>query len=234
MDTVAPPPSTPRRSGRSSRHAILPLGLGLAATLLTATGLSGLGDAPNPKASAAEIGAYFVDRRDDVLIAAPFAYLGAIALVLFAAHVAGRLRRKGQSGAATSVVVGGGMCATYLVGLHIALTTVAYEVAATSPETAKALFVGTILAVPVLGVGVVALLGGLAWGDRDAQLVPRWLVAMSAAGAAAAVLSVVSFAERGLFSPDVQQQISGNAVLLWPAVTGCALAWRARRRSAAE
>jgi hypothetical protein len=228
MDTVASRPSTPRRS-RSHRQAIVPLGLGVAATLLTATGLSGLGDAPNPKASAADVAAYFVDRRDAVLAAAPFAYLGAIALVLFVAHVGGRLRQAGRSGAATLVTVGGAMCATYFTGINIVLTTIAYEVAATSPDTAKALFVGTILAVPLLGAGVVALLGGLAWGDWDTQLVPRWLVLLSAGGAAAAVLSLVSFAERGVFSPDVQQQISGNAVLLWPALTGGALAWRARR-----
>lgn len=230
MTTVEPTSEAPRQRGRVVRPAFLPVALGVAATLLTATGLSGLGDAPNPKASASEIGAYFVDRRGAVLTAAPFGYLGAIALVLFSVHVAGRLRRFGQAGAATSVVVGAGICASYLAGLHIALTTIAYDVAATSPDAAKAVFVGTILAVPVLGVGVAVLLGGLAWGDRDARLVPRWLVLSCAAGAAASALGLVSFAERGVFSPDVQQQISGNAVLLWPALTGGAITWRATRR----
>lgn len=121
------------------------------------------------------------------------------------------------------------MCAAYFAGIHVVLTTVAYEVAATSAGTAKALFVGTILAVPLLGVGVTALLGGLAWGDRRATLVPRWLVLVSAAGAAMGFSALVSFGQSGLFSPDVQQQVSGNVVLLWPVLTGGALAWRSKR-----
>ncbi len=60
---------------------------------LTGTGLSGLGDAPHLTASAADISLHFVERRDDVLIAAPFGYLGAIAVVPFTVHLARRLRR---------------------------------------------------------------------------------------------------------------------------------------------
>jgi hypothetical protein len=163
------------------------------------------------------------------LIAAPFAYLGAIALVLFAAHLARRLRQAGSSGPATAVVVGGWMCAVYFAGLHLVLTTLVYEPTATAADTTKTLFVGTILAAPVLGTGVAALLGGLAWGDRTGQLVPRWLLVASAVGAAAGLLSLVSFRQSGLFSPDVQQQISGNIILLWPLLIGGSLAWRARR-----
>ena len=210
-------------------RSLLPLGLGVSTTILTSIGLSGLGDAPNPRATAAEIGRYFAERRDEELLAAPFAYLGAIALCLFATHVAGRLRRAGQAGAATSVAVGGWMCAVYFAGLHLVLTTLVYEPAATAPDTTKTLFVATILAAPVLGTGVAALLGGLAWGGRSGQLVPRWLVVASAAGSAAGLLSLVSFRQRGLFSPDVQQQMSGNIVLLWPLLVGGSLAWRSRR-----
>ncbi|MEO5839562.1 MAG: hypothetical protein ABIQ73_01520 [Acidimicrobiales bacterium] len=80
----------------------------------------------------------------------------------------------------------------------------------------------------VLGAGVAALLGGLAWGDRKARVAPRWITVASAAAAVAGLLSLVSFAERGFWSPDVQQQISGNVMLLWPLLTGAALAWRSR------
>jgi hypothetical protein len=210
--------------------AFLALGLGLATTILTAIGLSGLGDAPNPREPAAEIGLYFAERHDEELLAAPFAYGGAIALVLFALAVAARLRREGESAAATAVTIGGWLCAVYFAGLHVVLTTLVYEPTAPSAETTKTLFVGTILAAPVLGTGVAAVLGGFAWGDRKASVAPRWLMIASVAGAAAGLLSVVSFAQRGLWSPDVQQQISGNVILLWPMLTGAALAWRSRAR----
>lgn len=223
---VEAPPVDPRAASLSRR--VLPLAVGFAVTILTAVGLSGLGDAPHPTASTEEISRYFLERRDDVLMAAPFGYLGAISLVLFSTYLGHRLRRIDQTSAATSVVVGGSMCGTYFAGLHLTLTTIAYEVAEASPATAKALFVGTIMAVPVLGVGVAAMLGGLAAGDRDAKLVPRWLRWLSAAGAVAGMLSLVSFAEEGFFSPDVQQQIAGNPVLLWPLAIGAAMTWRSR------
>ena len=212
------------------RATTLPLVLGVVATVLTATGVSGIGDAPDPKAPAADIAGYLQGVRDDVLAAAPFGYLGAIALVLLVLHLASRLRREGQAAAAVAVTVGGSLCAAYLAGVQVVYTTLVYEVAATSPDTTKALFVGTILAAPLLGAGLTALLGGLAWGDRSARLVPRWLVVASAVGAVVASLALVSFGQRDLFSPDVQQQITGNIVVPLPLVLGAALAWRARRR----
>jgi hypothetical protein len=223
---VEPAPVDARATSPSRR--VIPLALGVAVTILTATGLSGLGDAPHPTASTEEISRYFIERRDDVLMAAPFGYLGAISLVLFSVQLSWHLRRIGRNSAAALVVVGGSLCGAYFAGLHLTLTTIAYEVADSSPDTAKALFVVTILAVPVLGVGVIAMLGGLAAGDRGAELVPRWLIWLSVAGAAAGMLSLVSFAEEGLFSPDVQQQIVGNLLLLWPLATGAALTWRSR------
>src|SRR5690606_39574438 len=69
----------------------------------------------------------------------------------------------------------------------------------------------------------------LAWGDRGCRLVPRWLIVASAAGAAAGLLALVSFRRNGLLSPDVQQQVSGNAALLWPLLTGGALRSEERR-----
>ncbi|MEO8695864.1 MAG: hypothetical protein ABI658_20255 [Acidimicrobiales bacterium] len=213
----------------SNRAKVLtPLALGFATTVLTAIGLAGLGDAPNPREPATEISRYFAERRDEELLAAPFAYLGAIALVVFAITIAARLRREGESGAATSVTVGGWLCAVYFTGLHVVLTTLVYEPTATSADTTKTLFVATILAAPLLGTGVAALLGGFAWGDRSARVAPRWLMVASAVGAVAGLLALVSFAERGFWSPDVQQQISGNVILLWPLITGAGLAWRAR------
>ena len=110
------------------------------------------------------------------------------------------------------------------------MTTLAYEVAGSSPEATKAVFVGIILAVPVLGAGLVALLGGLAVGALRTDLVARWLAVASVGGAVASSLALVSFGQRDLFSPDVQQQITGNILVPWPLLVGGALAWRSRRR----
>jgi hypothetical protein len=214
---------------RPSRRVTVPLVLGASATVLTAIGLSGVGDAPDPKAPATDISQHFLEQRDAVLAAAPFAHLGAIAVVLLAVHLARRVGAAGSPGAAVTVTAGGALVAAYLVGAQVVYTTLAYEAADTSADVSKALFVGTVLAAPILGAGVAALLGGLAWGDRRGEVVPRWLVVTSALGAAVASLALVSFAQRDLFSPDIAQQVSGNIIVLWPILAGGATAWRSRR-----
>lgn len=51
----------------------------------------------------------------------------------------------------------------------------------------------------------------------------------SAVGAAVAAVAIFSYADSDYFSPDVQQQFAGQALLLWGIVTGIALARRERR-----
>lgn len=209
-----------------------PLVAGAATALLLLVGLSGLADATSPQESAQETADLFVERRSDILLAAPFGWAGAAALVVFAVLVVRLLLTAGQHSAAIAVAIGAGITAAYHAGIQVVYTTLAYEIAAESPEATKALFVLTILGVPVLGAGVAAMLGGFAYGARAAGLVPAWMVALSALGAVVSCVALVSFAESDLFSPDVQQQIVGGIGTFWPLLAGAVLAWRGRRQLA--
>jgi hypothetical protein len=195
----------------------------LVALVLTAVGLSGVGDAPDPHAPAAAIAHWFVDRRDDVLLTAPFGYLGAIAVVLVAWLLATGLRDADQFVAARFVVAGGIVTAAYLFLTQILWTSIAYEVAETSPRDAKSLFVVTILAVPLLGVGLAMLLGGSALGALRGRTMPRWWCWITGLAAVVAAFAMIPLADSGFFSPDLQQQIAGNILLAWLLVSAATL-----------
>ena len=217
---------------RSTARYLVPA-LGVVATVFTAIGLSGLGDAPAPHEPAAAMAAHFQEVDDAILAAAPFGTLGAVALVALALALARRLHRGDETVAATMVAMGSFVAAGYFLFIHVVYTSLADSVAVSSADATKALFVSTILAVPVLGLGVATLLGGAAYGAWRTGLLPRWWSVFSAAGAVLAAVAIFSYADSDFFSPDVQQQTAGTAVILWGIVTGTALAIRERRQPSA-
>lgn len=210
--------------GRLQRWT-LPL-TGSAASLLTAAGLTGVGDAPHPTQSDALIAGHFRDVRGAVLATAPLGQLGAVAAAGFLVALARHLRHPAATMASTAVVAGGVISCAYLLLLHVVFASLAYEVAASSPAAAKALFVTTILAVPAFGLGVCIGLAGAAVGGVTTGLLPTWWTVLSTAGASLAAVATISYDETGYFSPDVQQQVVGNVLLIWLVVTSVALARR--------
>ena len=216
---------------RRRPRAALPL-TGIAAFLLTIAGLAGVGDAPHPNQSATAIAAHFQQVSDAVLTSAPLGQLGAVALTGFVLGLARRLHLAGATTAAGLTAAGGLIAACYLLMLHVVYASVAYEVAPSSAEATKALFVGTILATPVLGLGIAIAVGGAAYGNATARLLPAWWTVISGTGAFLASLATVSYTDSGFFSPDVQQQIVTNVLLLWLAITATTLtALQLRRRT---
>lgn len=203
--------------------------LGVVAAMLTGAGLSGLGDAPAPHEPAAAMAAHFQEVDDAILASAPLGTLGAVALAAFILALARRLHREEEPVAAALVAIGGFLAAGYFLFIHVVYTTLADSVAATSPEVTKGMFNATILAVPVLALGVTMALGGAAYGARRIGLLPGWWSVFSTIGAAVAAVGIFSYADSNYFSPDVQQQFAGQALLLWGVVTGTALALRERR-----
>ena len=215
------------RRGRTHR-SVLPL-LGIIAFLFTFVGLSGVGDAPAPHDQAASMAAHFQAVDDEVMAAAPFGILGAAALAAFVLALGRCLRHAGQPAAGSAVAVGGLLAAAYLLAIHVVYVSLGYEVATTSAEATKALFVTTILAVPVFGLATAVVLGGAVYGGMRAQVLPGWWVAISTAGAVLAATAVFSYAYSGFFSPDVQQQTVGAALQVWVLLTAIGLARRDRR-----
>ena len=215
---------------RSAGRYVVPL-LGVIAFLFTAMGLSGLGDAPAPHDTAASMSTHFQEVAYDIRLSAPLGTLGAAALAAFVVAFARRLHRRGETVAATLVATGGFLAAGYFIFIHVIYTTLADSVAATSPEVTKGMFVSTILAVPVLGLGVAAALGGAAYGSIRAGLLPRWWSVLGGVGAALAAVAIFSYADSDFFSPDVQQQVVGGVLQLWVLITAAVLAIGLRRGS---
>ncbi len=215
----------------SPRRHSLPL-LGVGAFLLTGVGLSGVGDAPAPHQSADSVTVHFQAVADAVLAAAPAGMLGAVALGAFMVALASRLHHAGEVLAAALVVTGGALAAGYLLFVHVVYSSLAYSVAGMSPEVAKGLFVATIVATAVYGLGAALAVGGAAYGAARAGLLARWWTLVSAGGAAMAAVALVSYADSGYFSPDVQQQVVAGVLQLWLLLTSAALVSTAPARRA--
>lgn len=211
-------------AARRARHLVP--ALGVLAVVLTLAGLSGLGDAPPPHVDAGLMAAHFQAVDDAVLASAPLGTLGAVALGGFALGLARRLHHRAQSMPAILVATGGLVVAGYFLFIHVMYTSLADSVAATSPEVTKALFIPTILAVPVLGLGVVLALGGASYGMHRSGELPQWWTVASAVGAAVAAVSIFSYADHGFFSPDVQQQVVSGVLFVWLLVSVAVLARR--------
>jgi hypothetical protein len=207
---------------RALRRHSLPL-LGVAAFVLTPVGLSGVGDAPAPHEPAESVAVHFQAVADAVLASAPAGMLGAVALGAFMVALATRLHRAGEVRAAALVITGGALAAGYLLFVHVVYASLAYLVAGTSPDVAKGMFVTTIVATALYGLGATLAVGGAAYGAAQAGLLPRWWSLVSSVGAAVAAVALVSYSDSGFFSPDVQQQVVAGVLQLWLLLTAVAL-----------
>lgn len=204
--------------------------IGVLAGILTIVGLSGVGDAPAPQAEARSIADHFQLVRTDVFIGAIFGMVGVAAMTTFALGLALRLSRRGERAAALAVGAGLTVVAAYLLATHVVYATLSYEVAAMSDDVTKGMFVATILAVPVFGLGVATLLAGTAVGSWRDAVMPRWWVITTCAAATLSLVAMFCYSENGFFSPDVQQQVVADVLIVWLAMTSVVYAVRSPHR----
>ena len=202
--------------------------IGGLAAILTVVGMSGVGDAPAPLAEARSMADHFQAVRADVFIGAGFGLVGVTALGGFGLVLASRLGRAGERGAALAVGAGLFLVVGYLLATHVVYTTLSYAVAATSADVTKGMFVATILAVPVFGLGVTTLLVGAAIGSRRADIMPAWWRTATLAAGTLSMVSVFSYADSGFLSPDVQQQAIANVLIIWLLTTSVVCVIRPR------
>ena len=215
-----------RRNSARTGRTLAAIG-GLAA-VLTVVGLSGVGDAPPPLADAHLMAQHFQAVRADVFIGAGFGLAGVTALGGFGLVLVWRLSRAGERGAALAVGAGLVLVVGYLLATHVVYTTLSYAVATTSDDVTKGMFVATILAVPVFGLGVTTLLVSAAIGSRRADIMPPWWRTATLAAGTLSTVSVFSYADRGFLSPDVQQQAIANVLIIWLMTTSVVCAIRPR------
>lgn len=196
----------------------LPAGLAATALLLISIGFSGIGDAPDPHAPTNEIADWFTVRRTDILLAAPFGYLGALAIVALSVVLACPRQRATTTMSGRVLIAGGVITATYVFGVHLGWSADAYLIAGSSPQSAKVILVMTITSVPLFALGV-GLMAGAAAVQAPSPVVGRWWRVASAAVVALSSVGMIAIADRGFFSPDVQQQTIGNVLLAWLLIT---------------
>jgi hypothetical protein len=100
------------------------------------------------------------------------------------------------------------------IGMLLQYATLSYVVGSEAPASAKAMFELTLLTVPIVGVPFLVLIGSVAWTEyRRHRITVRLVVSLIAMLALAT--TPFSYAEHGAFSPDVQQQVLFNTLILW-------------------
>jgi hypothetical protein len=195
---------------------------GVLTGVLLLLGASSLGDAPDTRASTAEIAAYFVTHRNSVFVAVIFFGAATIALLGFAATE--RLHAVSAGGGVGAAMTAGSAVlavAVIDVGMLLPYATLAYVVGSEAPDSAKAMFELTLLTAPIVSVPIVVLVTAVAWAEfRRHRVTVRFVVSVIAAVLLAA--GPFSFAEHGAFSPDVQQQVVFNTLILWLIVSDIA------------
>jgi hypothetical protein len=178
-------------------------------------GAASLGDAPDTRASTEQIADYFVVHRNSVFLAVILLGAATVALLWFAATERRRAAGGGQGfsgaltiGAAVAVI------AVIEVGMVLQYATLSYVVGAEAPDSAKAMFELTLLTAPIVSVPILVLIASVAWTELQSHGVTvRFVVSVIALVVLAA--TPFSFAEHGAFSPDVQQQVVFDTLVLW-------------------
>jgi hypothetical protein len=137
-------------------------------------------------------------------------------LLVFGAFVAQAIDRAGASVLAavvrsTSVAVATGV----IIAMALMYATLAYVVGPESPGSAKALFELTLVVTPLLAVPIGMLIGAVALAVLRNGVGRRWFGTVSVVAVGLCALAACGYAEHGFFSPDVQQQVVFQLLILW-------------------
>jgi hypothetical protein len=219
MDAPVVDDADRRRGGVMRRLASVPV---VAAVALNVS-LGQFGDTPDPRSTTADIAAYFTRHRVDVFIGIVLLGAALMTLIVVVSGLAADLHAAARPTAArvaqSSATLGIGVI---VVGVIVPYAALSYIVGAEAPDSAKAVFVSTILTTPVAAVPIATCLGAIAVGSRRARLGPSWFVWVTGATAAVMAVTGCSFARAGAFSPDVQQQVLFLLLFVWLACCGFA------------
>jgi hypothetical protein len=212
-------------SATQRRIARLVSGSGVLGGVLMVQAVGTLGDTPDPHDSPTSVAAYFEHHDDDVYVSAALAAFATSALIVFICGLRHRLARSGSPIAAT-VVLTAALGVTGLLLLNeLVYATLSWQIASSSPALAKALFAITILSPTVQGPLCATAFAAAATAALTRGSLPGWHAVLGLGAAALTALAGVCFAQGGYFYPDVQQQVVGNAFMLWLLLTAV-LCWR--------
>ena len=183
-------------------------------------GLSAFGDTPDTRDPTDEVAAWFTDHRTAVLfgvVAVGVAFFAVLDVALRAVDDADR-RPARLAQAALTVAV-----AVVFLGLLLPYAGLAYVVGEESPESAKAIFSLTLVSTPILALALAVAFGTIAWQGHRAGSARRWFIVVTGVAAALFAWGACSWMARGPMSPDVQQQVVFQTLVIWLVCAGVAL-----------
>jgi len=174
------------------------------------------------------VAAYFTDHRTAVLVGVVLVGVAFLAFLDVVHRQVGgwavaddRLARLAQSSAVLAVAV-------VLIGLLLPYAGLAYVVGAESPASAKGIFSLTLVSTPLLALPLAAAFAAMAWAGHRRGVDRRWFVVVTAVAALLFAWGACSFQASGPMSPDVQQQVVFQTLVIWLVCAGIA----GRRRAA--
>lgn len=212
--TRSPGPKRPRSLRR------LP-GPGVLAGITLGVAVSAFGDTPDPRSTTEDIASYFIRHRVDVFVGVVLLGIALMAILVVVNGLAADLHVRGQGNPArlaqssATVVVG-----VIVMGMLVPYAGLSYVIGAEAPDAAKGLFALTILTTPVCALPLAACLAALAVGFRRARLGRPWFVCFTGIAAVLMAVTGCSFAGSGAFSPDVQQEVMFQLLIVWLILSG--------------
>jgi hypothetical protein len=197
---------------------------GIAGVVLTLSGLSALGDTPDPHDPADSLAAYFVKHRDAMFTSMTLVTVAGVAIIIFLAVL--RTRLADDVARAIAFTAGVGIVALLFLN-ELIYSALGFSIGRDDPANAKSLFALTILSSVLLSALVALLLGTV--GARRGAL-PRWFAYVSFAGAVLVLPGLASFGDTGFLYADVQQQVVAQVFLVWLLVASIVV-WRGPART---
>ena len=185
-----------------------------------------LGDTPDTRDSSERIATYFVDHSTSVFVGLVGMTVGVCALLVFGSSLAQHFGTTGEGVASRVAQSASTIIAALIVAtMAVVYAALAYVVGAEAPASAKGLFELTLVGTPVVAAPISLLCATTAWvvlrGTHR-----RWFGWLSVALAIVLAVGAMSFATKGLFSPDVQQQVVFESFIAWLITTGIVLGRR--------
>lgn len=199
-----------------------PLSAGVAAISILA-GLSCFGDTPDTRDTSPMVAAWFTDHRTGVFFGVVLLGVAMMALLTLGARLAERFSNAGEPILSRVIQGASTVSATVvMIGALLPYAGLAYVLGQESPEMAKGIFDLTLVTTPILALALSVMVGAAGLAARRSHRFGPWFAWLSLGVAVTMLWSACSFAARGPMSPDVQQSVVFELLVLWIVSAGIA------------
>ena len=199
-----------------------PLSAGVAAIAIVA-GLSCFGDTPDTRDTSPMVAAWFSHHRTGVFAGVVLVGVAMMAVLTLGARLAERFSNAGEP-VLGRVIQGASTvsAAVVMIGALLPYAGLAYVLGQESPEMAKGIFDLTLVTTPILALALSVMVGATGLAAHRSYRFGPWFAWLSLGVAVTMLWSACSFAARGPMSPDVQQSVVFELLVLWVVAAGIA------------